>query len=204
MDLNRGPDSRPGINYGPTIYVQSEASQLGCQQVLWLYGDNHEVTEAGTMNFFMFWTNEQGEKELITPPLSGLILPGITRQSLLDLARQWGEFKVSESTVTMNDLIKGLRENRVYEVFGAGTACVVCPVSRILYNDKSYHIPTMENGPEIAKRFLKELTDIQPKKSQQQSMAELPVNGHSWYECKVTRVRISIPKYHNQQSLGFY
>lgn len=43
---------------------------------------------------------------------------------------------MSESTVTMNDLIKGLRENRVYEVFGAGTACVVSPVSRILYNDK--------------------------------------------------------------------
>ncbi|XP_072282857.1 branched-chain-amino-acid aminotransferase, cytosolic-like isoform X2 [Pyxicephalus adspersus] len=150
-----------GGNYGPTIAVQYEASQLGCQQVLWLYGDNHEVTEAGTINFFMFWNNEQGEKELITPPLSGLILAGVTRQSLLDLARQWGEFKVSESTITMGDLIKGLQENRVKEVFGVGTACVVCPVSRILYNQKSYDIPTMENGPDIAKRFLKELTDIQ-------------------------------------------
>ncbi|KAM9299686.1 branched-chain-amino-acid aminotransferase, mitochondrial [Gastrophryne carolinensis] len=150
-----------GGNYGPTIYVQHEASKLGCQQVLWLYGDNHEVTEAGTMNFFMFWINEQGEKELVTPPLSGLILPGVTRQSLLDLARQWGEFKVSESTITMADVLRGLEENRVKEVFGAGTACVVCPVNRILYNEKSYNIPTMENGPNIAKRFLKELTDIQ-------------------------------------------
>ncbi|XP_068097379.1 branched-chain-amino-acid aminotransferase, cytosolic-like [Hyperolius riggenbachi] len=150
-----------GGNYGPTIAVQHEASTLGCQQVLWLCGDNHEVTEAGTMNFFMFWINERGDKELLTPPLSGLILPGVTRQSLLDLARQWGEFKVSEESVTMAQVLKGLKDNRVKEVFGAGTACVVCPVKRILYNGQSYHIPTMENGPDIAKRFLKELTDIQ-------------------------------------------
>lgn len=105
-----------------------------------------------------------------------------------------GEFKVSERTITMPDLIKGLEEKRVKEIFGSGTACVVCPVDRILYQGKvrimghsqlsgfptsilflsiqtgflsllaqNYHIPTMENGPEIAKRFLKELTDIQVK-----------------------------------------
>ncbi|KAM4704079.1 branched-chain-amino-acid aminotransferase, cytosolic-like [Rhinophrynus dorsalis] len=150
-----------GGNYGPTIYVQHEATKEGCQQVLWLYGDDHQVTEAGTMNFFMYWINEQGEKELLTPPLDGLILPGVTRQSLLDLSRQWGEFKVSEQKVTMAEVIKGLQENRVKEVFGAGTACVVCPVNRILYQGTNYHIPTMENGPDLAKRFLKELTDIQ-------------------------------------------
>ncbi|XP_075047191.1 branched-chain-amino-acid aminotransferase, cytosolic-like [Mixophyes fleayi] len=150
-----------GGNYGPTIFVQHEATQVGCQQVLWLYGDDHQVTEAGTMNFFMYWINEQGEKELLTPPLSGLILPGVTRQSLLDLARQWGEFKVSERSVTMADVIKGLQENRVKEIFGAGTACVVSPVNRIFYNGENYHIPTMENGPDMSKRFLKELTDIQ-------------------------------------------
>ncbi|KAM4651570.1 branched-chain-amino-acid aminotransferase, cytosolic-like isoform 1-T1 [Discoglossus pictus] len=150
-----------GGNYGPTIYVQNEALKEGCQQVLWLYGDDHQVTEAGTMNFFMYWINEQGEKELVTPPLNGLILPGVTRQSLLDLAHKWGEFKVTEKIVTMADVIKGLQENRVKEIFGAGTACVVCPVSRILYDGTNYHIPTMENGPDISKRFLKELTDIQ-------------------------------------------
>ncbi|XP_056400505.1 branched-chain-amino-acid aminotransferase, mitochondrial-like isoform X1 [Hyla sarda] len=150
-----------GGNYGPTIYVQNEAAKEGCQQVLWLYGDDHEVTEAGTMNFFMYWINEQGEKELVTPPLSGLILPGVTRQSLLDLAKQWGEFKVSERTFNMADVVKGLKENRVKELFGAGTACVVSPVNRILYNGENYLIPTMEHGPDVAKRFLKELTDIQ-------------------------------------------
>ncbi|XP_041033730.1 branched-chain-amino-acid aminotransferase, cytosolic-like isoform X2 [Carcharodon carcharias] len=154
-------DCKMGGNYGPTVYVQNEAQKQGCQQVLWLYGDEHEITEVGTMNIFVYWKNEQGEVELLTPPLDGTILPGVTRQSLLDLAQQWGEFKVSERGMAMSELIKGLQENRVKEVFGSGTACVICPVSRILYQGQNYHIPTMENGPELAKRFLKELTDIQ-------------------------------------------
>ena len=85
------------------------------------------------MNFFMFWVNEQGEEELITPPLSsGLILPGITRRSLIDLANQWGEFKMTEKDFTMKDIVKALKENRVKEMFGAGTACVVAPVEKIV------------------------------------------------------------------------
>ncbi|XP_067875976.1 branched-chain-amino-acid aminotransferase, cytosolic-like isoform X1 [Heterodontus francisci] len=154
-------DCKMGGNYGPTIYVQNEAQKQGCQQVLWLYGDEHEITEVGTMNLFIYWKNEQGEVELLTPPLDGTILPGVTRQCLLDLARQWDEFKVSERGMAMPELIKGLRENRVKEIFGSGTACVVCPVNRVLYQGQNYHIPTMENGPDLAKRFLKELTDIQ-------------------------------------------
>ncbi|XP_075924611.1 branched-chain-amino-acid aminotransferase, cytosolic-like isoform X3 [Petromyzon marinus] len=155
-------DCKLGGNYGPTIYVQNLAIQQGCQQVLWLYGDTEQITEAGTMNLFIYWINEQGEEELATPPLDGIILPGVTRQSLLDLARQWGEFKVSERYITMADLQKGLREKRVKEMFGAGTACVVCPVDRVLYHGQNLHIPTMENdGPKIATRFLQVLTDIQ-------------------------------------------
>ena len=67
-------------------------------QVLWLYGDDHQLTEVGTMNVFMFWINDDGEKELVTPPLEmGVILPGVTRQSLLDLANEMGGFKVGLS-----------------------------------------------------------------------------------------------------------
>ncbi|XP_031415227.1 branched-chain-amino-acid aminotransferase, mitochondrial [Clupea harengus] len=150
-----------GGNYGPTIAVQSEALKQGCQQVLWLYGDDEQITEVGTMNLFIYWTTESGEKELLTPPLDGIILPGVTRQSLLDLARQWGEFKVTERTITMKELIGGLEAGRILEVFGAGTACVVCPVGSLLYKGQTYQIPTMENGPDLAKRFFKELNDIQ-------------------------------------------
>lgn len=152
-----------GANYGPTIYVQAEAiKKHNCQQVLWLYGPDHEVTEVGTMNFFAFWTNEEGEKELITAPLStGLILPGVTRQSLLDLSRKWGEFKVTERRIYMKDIVKALAEKRLHEVFGAGTACVVCPVESILYEGQKLEIPTMVNNAPITMRLHKELTDIQ-------------------------------------------
>ncbi|XP_064171172.1 branched-chain-amino-acid aminotransferase, mitochondrial [Anguilla rostrata] len=150
-----------GGNYGPTIAVQSEAVKQGCQQVLWLYGDREEITEVGTMNLFIYWTTKKGEKELITPPLDGIILPGVTRQSLLDLAREWGEFKVTERTLDMKELLQALDAGRVLEVFGSGTACVVCPVGSLLYKGKTYEIPTMKNGPDLAKRFYQVLTDIQ-------------------------------------------
>ncbi|XP_054907792.1 branched-chain-amino-acid aminotransferase, mitochondrial isoform X2 [Poeciliopsis prolifica] len=150
-----------GGNYGPTIAVQTKAVKQGCQQVLWLYGPDEEITEVGTMNLFIYWTNTNGERELVTPPLDGIILPGVTRQSLLDLGRTWGEFKVTERTMGMKELLQALDAGRVLEVFGAGTACVVCPVGNLLYKGKTYQIPTMQNGPDLAKRFYKELTDIQ-------------------------------------------
>jgi branched-chain amino acid aminotransferase len=151
-----------GANYAPTIAVQKEALKHNCQQVLWLFGPDHEVTEVGTMNFFAFWLNEAGERELVTAPLStGLILPGVTRQSLLDLTRQWGEFKVSERQIFMKDITKALNEGRLLELFGAGTACVVCPIESILYNGKRLDIPTMSNGAPITMRLHRELTDIQ-------------------------------------------
>uniref|UniRef100_A0A8C1BQ09 Branched-chain-amino-acid aminotransferase n=1 Tax=Cyprinus carpio carpio TaxID=630221 RepID=A0A8C1BQ09_CYPCA len=155
-----------GGNYGPTIAVQSEAARQKCQQVLWLYGENEEITEVGTMNLFIYWTTEKGEKELVTPPLDGIILPGVTRQSLLDLAREWGDFKVTERRVLMKELIDALDDGRILEVFGSGTACVVCPVGSLLYRGQTYQIPTMKNGPDLAKRFHKELTDIQYGRTQ--------------------------------------
>ncbi|XP_072215928.1 branched-chain-amino-acid aminotransferase, cytosolic-like isoform X2 [Excalfactoria chinensis] len=142
-------DCKLGGNYGSSIYAQQEALELGCQQVLWLYGEDHQITEFGTMNLFLYWINEDGENELATPPLDGIILPGVTRQSILDLACNWGEFKVSECYITMSDLTAALEENRVKEMFGAGTACIVCPISKILHKGKHLHIPTMENGPQL-------------------------------------------------------
>ncbi|KAM4901224.1 branched-chain-amino-acid aminotransferase, cytosolic isoform 6-T6 [Sylvia borin] len=82
-------DCKLGGNYGSAIYAQQEALEFGCQQVLWLYGEDHQITEVGTMNLFLYWINEDGENELATPPLDGIILPGVTRQSILDLARSW-------------------------------------------------------------------------------------------------------------------
>ncbi|XP_036373843.1 branched-chain-amino-acid aminotransferase, cytosolic [Megalops cyprinoides] len=154
-------DCKMGGNYGASIYAQSEAVELGCQQVLWLYGEDHQITEVGTMNLFLYWINEDGEEELATPPLDGIILPGITRQSILELTRKWGEFKVSERYLTMMDLRRALKEDRVKEMFGSGTACVVSPVGRILYQGENLLIPCLGEHPPLASRLLKELTDIQ-------------------------------------------
>uniref|UniRef100_A0A8C9KNC3 Branched-chain-amino-acid aminotransferase n=1 Tax=Panthera tigris altaica TaxID=74533 RepID=A0A8C9KNC3_PANTA len=82
-------DYKVGGNYGPTVLVQEEAKKRGCEQVLWLYGPDHQLTEVGTMNIFIYWTYEDGVLELVTPSLDGIILPGVVRQSLLDLARTW-------------------------------------------------------------------------------------------------------------------
>lgn len=157
-----GPgDCKLGGNYGPTVLVQGAAQREGCEQVLWLYGPDHLLTEIGTMNVFIFWSGPDGELELLTPPLNGIILPGVVRQSILDLARTWGEFRVSEKEVSMRELTQALREGRVREIFGSGTACQVCPVHRILYQGEHLHVPTMENGPDLILRFHRELKDIQ-------------------------------------------
>ncbi|XP_006898749.1 PREDICTED: branched-chain-amino-acid aminotransferase, mitochondrial [Elephantulus edwardii] len=154
-------DCKLGGNYGPTVFVQQEAKKKGCEQVLWLYGPDHQLTEVGTMNIFVYWTHEDGVLELVTPPLDGVILPGVVRQCVLELAQTWGEFRVAQRTVTMKELLRALEEGRVREVFGSGTACQVCPVHQITYQGKQLHIPTMENGPELILRLQKELKAIQ-------------------------------------------
>nr|SVE87346.1 EOG090X051P [Daphnia similis]SVE87972.1 EOG090X051P [Daphnia similis] len=147
-----------GANYAPTIYIQKQSELLGHQQVLWLYGADHQLTEVGTMNIFLFMLNKNGERELVTPPLDGLILPGVTRLSLLELAREWKEFRIVERTITMAEVIQAHEEKRLLEIFGAGTACVVCPVSSISYQGREYNIPRSE--PSLSQRFLKTMSDI--------------------------------------------
>lgn len=154
-----------GANYAPGILPQAEAGKKGYSQNLWIFGDDHEVTEVGTMNLFIHWINEQGEEELLTPPLTrGDILPGITRDSILTLAREWGEFKVSEKNVSMKKIQKAVHEGKVLEIFGSGTAAVVSPVSTIHYDGEDLRIPltgTDGKAGKLAERVWKELTDIQ-------------------------------------------
>lgn len=151
-----------GSNYGPTVRIQKEAEDMGYQQVLWLFGQDHQLTEIGTMNIFVYLVNENGEKELVTPPLEdAIILPGVTRNSVLALAREWNEFKVTERRIGMAEVIKAIEEGRLLEIFGAGTACAVCPVGQITFKGQDLKIPTMDGPDPVNHRFLKALTDIQ-------------------------------------------
>ena len=87
------------------------------------------------MNLFVYWKNEDGEDELITPPLDGTILPGITRRSILSMMTELGEFKVSQKPFKIQQVIKAAEEGRLYEIFGSGTAAIVSPVCEFTYKD---------------------------------------------------------------------
>ncbi|KAG0006241.1 branched-chain-amino-acid aminotransferase [Modicella reniformis] len=145
-------DAKIGGNYAPCVRPQLDANKEGYQQNLWLFGPDHQLTEV--------------EVELVTPDLDGSILPGVTRDSILALTRQWGEFKVSERKIAMKDLVKADKEGRIIEMFGAGTACIVCPIKKIRYDGHDIHVPldpsdkTSQAG-KLTKRINDTIMDIQ-------------------------------------------
>jgi branched-chain amino acid aminotransferase len=136
--------AKMGSNYAPTLWIGEHAAKVNCQQVLWLFGPDHEVTEVGAMNVFAFLNNKStGKKELVTPPLDqGIILPGVTRRSIIEMTAEWGDFDVTERKITMPELIKANAEGRLIEMFGSGTAAVVSPIGGIHYEGKMVQIPT--------------------------------------------------------------
>ncbi|KAH0548226.1 hypothetical protein GP486_008063, partial [Trichoglossum hirsutum] len=123
-----------GANYGPSLVAQAIARERGCEQILWLFGEDCYVTEAGASNFFVVWRTREGAVELVTAPLEEkLILDGVTRGSVLDLARErlcgGGDgsdekeaVEVVERMFTMFELAEAVEEGRIIEAFAAGTA----------------------------------------------------------------------------------
>ncbi|KXH61544.1 branched-chain amino acid aminotransferase [Colletotrichum salicis] len=114
-----------GANYGPSVLVFQEASARGYHQVLWLYGEDGECTEAGRCNFFVVWVRKDGETELVIAPLDDkTILDGITRRSCLELARErlGEEIEVTERKFTVAEIMEAVAEDRLLESFAAGTA----------------------------------------------------------------------------------
>ena len=132
-------DQKIGANYVPCIVPQVEAAARGFHQNLWVFGEEERPTEAGTMNFFVVIRDREGRNELITPQLDGTILPGVTRDSVLGLARErlvpmgW---KVTERYTPMAELAQAADEGRLIEAFGSGTAAVVSPIRRISWRGR--------------------------------------------------------------------
>ncbi|KAL4749753.1 hypothetical protein BDW72DRAFT_177552 [Aspergillus terricola var. indicus] len=130
-----------GANYGPSLAAHGKAQAQGFDQVLWLFGEDRQVTEAGASNFFIVWKNAQtGKRELVTAPLENqLILPGVTRRSVLELARSRlnqaaGDLEaveVVERTFTISEVEAAWKEGRVVEAFVCGTAFFITPVKLI-------------------------------------------------------------------------
>jgi branched-chain amino acid aminotransferase len=140
------------------VYPQQLAGLKGYDQILWLTGEEGQITEVGAMNLLFYWYNKKGEKELITAPLDGLVLPGVTRDSILNICKGWG-IKTVERKFTINEVVETIKDGRMIEVFGAGTAAIVSPVSVISYKDVDYSIPTPENG--LTKKLFDHILSIQ-------------------------------------------
>jgi len=151
--------TKMGSNYAPTLWTQKIAESHGCHQCLWLFGPDHEITEVGAMNIFVLLRDGQGKLELVTPPLtSGVILPGVTRRSIVELVSTWPGIKVSERRITMKELVSAHGEGRLVEMFGSGTAAVVSPVGGLHYQGEMINIPTPADG--LAPQIMSAMSDI--------------------------------------------
>ncbi|KZT59728.1 branched-chain amino acid aminotransferase II [Calocera cornea HHB12733] len=156
-------------NYAPAIVPQLEAEAAGYDQNLWLLGPEHVLTEVGSMNLFLVLKTKDGKTELVTPDLADIILPGVTRDSILALARAHasGEAKiaglpadlvVSERKITMAEVKEAAAEGRLLEVFGAGTAAVVSPVGRIGWEGKDIVVDCGKEGAgPVTRTMLREI-----------------------------------------------
>lgn len=141
-------DKKLGANYAPCVKPQLEAAQRGYQQNLWLFGEEGYVTEVGTMNVFFVFKNADGKKELVTAPLDGTILEGVTRDSILAVSKAKlspDEWIVSERKFTMKEVKERAAKGELVEAFGAGTAALVSPIKTIGWRGEDISVP-LEGG----------------------------------------------------------
>jgi branched-chain amino acid aminotransferase len=132
-------------NYGPSLIAQRRAREAGCQQVVWLDAIKHHwIEEMGGMNLFFV-----AGDTILTPRLTGTLLPGVTRDSLLTLAARAG-FTVSETRLSVDDWRDGCRSGSITETFACGTAAVVTPVARVCDEGGDFVIGTGQEGPVTA------------------------------------------------------
>lgn len=144
-----------GGNYAGSILGQVKAEEKGYAQVLWLDGEQRKyVEEVGTMNI-MF----KIDGEIYTAPIEGTVLPGVTRDSMIHLLRDWG-YKVNETKLSIDDLMKAGHDGTLEEVFGTGTAAVISPVGELCYKDDVVVINDGKTG-ELTQKLYDTLTGIQ-------------------------------------------
>lgn len=148
-----------GGNYGAAFAGQAEAVAHGCDQVIWLDAVEHRwVEEMGGMNLFFVYGSGD-DARLVTPPLTGTLLPGVTRDSLLRLAPDLG-IKAEEKRISVDEWRDGCASGAITEAFACGTAAVITPVGRVRGNDTEWTVGSGEFGP-VSARLHEELTGIQ-------------------------------------------
>jgi branched-chain amino acid aminotransferase len=154
-----GEAKTPG-NYAASLYAGEKAHKEGYTQVLWLDGvEQKYIEEVGAMNIFFLI-----DDELITPMLSGSILPGITRDSVISLGKSWN-IKVTERKISIDEVVAAHESGKLKEIFGSGTAAVISPVGELKYGDKVLTIGDGNVGP-MASKLFNTIQDIQYGKSE--------------------------------------
>ncbi len=137
-------------NYAASLVAQRQAKEQGCDQVVWLDAIHREyIEEMGGMNIFFVY-QEQGETVVVTPELTGTLLPGITRDSLLQIAREQG-FRAEERKISVDEWRAAVAEGRMTEAFACGTAAVITPVGHVKSRQGDWTINQGETGPVAAK-----------------------------------------------------
>ena len=146
-------------NYAGQFYPTQLAVKKGYNQVIWTDDNAHEyIEEAGAMNIFI-----RINDTLITSPTSDRILDGVTRKSILDIAKNEGiDFEVRK--ITVSEVVEAANNGHLKEMFGAGTAAVISPISGFGYKNKDYKLPELENT--YASKLKKRITDIQTNKAE--------------------------------------
>ena len=141
-------DIKCGGNYAASLAGGEEAHKAGCSQFLWLDSPTHtKVEEVGAMNVFFV-----KEGTVYTCPLTGTILPGITRQSVIDLCKSEG-IPIKEEQLTIADICESIDNGKLTEIFGTGTAASICPVSELVFKTQHHVIKGGQIGPITQKMY---------------------------------------------------
>ena len=147
--------AKTGGNYAASLAGQVKAHNDGYSQVLWLDGvERKYIEEVGAMNIFF-----KIDGKVVTPMLNGSILPGITRDSVLRICRDWG-LPTEERRISVEELLQAQKEGKLEEVFGTGTAAVISPVGKLRYKDDVMVIGDNKIGP-LSQKLYDTVTGIQ-------------------------------------------
>ena len=145
-----------GGNYAASLIAQAEAAEHGCDQVVFLDAAEHRwIEELGGMNLFFV----MNDGSLVTPPLTGTILPGITRTSLIEIARGFG-MKVSEAPYSLDQWRADAESGKLSEAFACGTAAVVASIGEIVSSSGSFRVKNAQ-GATVASKLKEQLVGIQ-------------------------------------------
>jgi len=141
-------------NYGASLLPAREAMNEGFDQLIWTDGINHEfIEESGTMNIMFMM-----DGKLVTPALGDTVLSGVTRRSVLQLARDWG-MEVEERPIRVAEVVEGIKAGKITEAFGAGTAATIAHIAVINHEGTDLELPPVEQR-EFSNKVLKALDDI--------------------------------------------